>query len=126
MADRLQILHLEDNTLDAELVALRLEREGVPADVQVVYSAAEFETRLRERPPDLILADYALPGYDGLAALTLTRQVLPHVPYIFVTGEMGEELAIETLKQRSQRENRKLRDIATEIVADATGELATE
>ncbi len=99
MAERLQIVHLEDNPLDAELVAVRLEREGVLADVQVVHSAADFEARLRERPPDLILADYALPGFDGLTALTLTRRLLPHVPYIFVTGEMGEELAIETLKQ---------------------------
>src|SRR5689334_17295752 len=99
MADRFQILHLEDNDLDAELVALKLAREGVEADLQVVHTAADFEAGLRERPPDLILADYALPGYDGLRALTLTREVLPHVPFIFVTGEMGEELAIDTLKQ---------------------------
>jgi len=57
-----------------------------------------FKRQLEQNPPDLILSDYALPGFDGHAALSLAKEIVPHVPFIFVTGTMGEEVAIETLK----------------------------
>src|SRR5690242_14588608 len=82
MAERYQIVHLEDNPLDAELIALKLARDGVQADVRVTHSAEGFEAALRELVPDVILADYALPGYDGLRALAYAHQYSPHVPFV--------------------------------------------
>src|SRR5205823_6907154 len=58
---------------------------------------ADFVQALEKNPPDLILSDYALPSFDGLAALAIAREKCPDVPFIFVTGTMGEEVAIETL-----------------------------
>src|SRR5207245_2918999 len=59
---------------------------------------AEFVRELEKTPLHLILSDYALPSFDGLAALAIAREKCPDVPFIFVTGTMGEEVAIETLK----------------------------
>jgi PAS domain S-box-containing protein len=94
-----RLLHLEDNALDAELVQARLALDGLPAEIRVVYTEADFAAALRSETFDAILADYMLPAFDGLSALALARTQLPDVPFIFVTGELGEERAIETLQQ---------------------------
>jgi two-component system, cell cycle sensor histidine kinase and response regulator CckA len=92
------ILHLEDSPLDAELTAQYLARGGICAHLERVSTRAEFLTALERRKFDLILADYALPGFDGLAALDLVRQRDPDIPFIVVSGRMGEEVAVDTLK----------------------------
>jgi signal transduction histidine kinase len=95
----IRVLHLEDDARDAELVQLRLEADGVNALVQRAKNAEEYRAQLAHRNVDLILADFSLPGYDGLAALEAARALLPEVPLIFVSGAIGEERAIETLRR---------------------------
>jgi PAS domain S-box-containing protein len=94
----LRILHLEDDRYDAELIQATLESEGVGCDVTRTDTEAEFSRCLEQGQFDLILADYTLPSFDGIAALRIAQQVSPHVPFIFVTGTLGEEVAIEALK----------------------------
>lgn len=96
----LRILHLEDNELDHELVTLNLEGE-LPWElhIQRVENEAEFLQALETQWPHLVLSDYALPGYDGLSAFQAAHARAPHLPFIIVTGAMGEEVAVDTLRQ---------------------------
>jgi PAS domain S-box-containing protein len=94
---QLRILHLEDDPADAELIQARLAADGVPSETVRVVTRAEFEAALHSRQFDLILADHSLPAFDGLTALSLAQAACPEVPFIFVTGAMGEDHAVETL-----------------------------
>ncbi len=96
----LRILHLEDNELDHELVSFHLEGE-VPWTVQItrVEDEVGFLKALRDGRPHLILSDFALPTYDGLSAFRAAHATLPDVPFIIVTGAMGEETAVDTLRE---------------------------
>src|ERR687887_622593 len=89
---------LEDSALNAELILNALQGADLRFDVARVDSRREYVQRLEARPWDLILADYQLPGFDGVAALRLARLRQPDTPFLFVSGALGEELAIETLK----------------------------
>ena len=71
----------------------------LPLALDRVSDRRGFEARLAAARYDLILGDYQIPGFDGLAALELARAHQPEVPFMFVSGMMGEELAIETLKR---------------------------
>jgi len=98
-ADRaLRILHLEDSLLDAELVAARLSESGLACDICLVDAEREFTAALDREGLDLILADYSLPTFDGPTALKIALRVCPEIPFLFVSGPIGEEQAIETLK----------------------------
>lgn len=92
-----RILILEDRQADAELMMRELLQQGIPFTAKRTATQAEFLAELRESPPDLILADYSLPGYDGLSALATAQKELPEAPFIFVSGVLGEETAIEAL-----------------------------
>ncbi len=94
----LRILHLEDDALDHELIAQRLAADGQLCDFLVVTSEAEFRPALTEPKLDLILSDFGLPGFGGQAALMLAREMRPEVPFLFVSGTIGEDRAAETLK----------------------------
>lgn len=94
----LRILLLEDLVADAELVRHELRRAQVACTLHRVETEAEFLRALTDFHPHLILADYSLPTFDGMAALALALERVPDVPFIFVSGTLGEELAIETLK----------------------------
>lgn len=94
----LRILLLEDNAPHAELVEHFLRESGLQFSLVRVETREGFETQLEERVPDMILSDYALPSFDGYAALEIAKRRAPNTPFIFVTGTMGEEVAIETLK----------------------------
>jgi PAS domain S-box-containing protein len=94
----LRILMLEDDSNDAELVQELLEIEHFVFEVTRVEARAEFLAALQLGAIDLILADYTLPSFDGLSALKLAMSVCPNVPFIFVSGTLGEEVAIEALK----------------------------
>ena len=94
----LRILHLENDLADAELVQETLEADGIACEVTRVEAEGEFRAALRRGGFDLILADYTLPAFDGLSALRIVRQQLADVPFIFVSGTLGEEVAIDALK----------------------------
>src|SRR5437773_2535439 len=98
MTERLRILLLEDVADDAELALLELRRSGLHADQRVVESEKSFVDALREFAPDVILSDFSMPGFDGMAALTLAREICPDTPFIFVSGTIGEEFAVRALK----------------------------
>jgi diguanylate cyclase (GGDEF)-like protein/PAS domain S-box-containing protein len=95
----LHVLILEDVPVEAELTARALEQAGIKALVKVVDTKGSFVGQLTESPPDLILSDYSLPGFDGAQALQIARTITPEVPFIFVTGTLGEEHAVELMKQ---------------------------
>lgn len=95
---RVRVLYLEDEPKDAELVQASLEAEGIACDLTRADTRADFLTYLRQGGFDLILADYTLPLFDGISALRIAQEICPDVPFIFVSGTLGEELAIEALK----------------------------
>jgi PAS domain S-box-containing protein len=98
-AAALRFVLLEDDPNDAELIQLELARNGVQVEWSHVASKPTFLDALQAGDkPDLVLADYTLPGFDGLAALKLVLELCPDVPFIFVSGSLGEERAIEALK----------------------------
>jgi len=94
----LHILSLEDDPHDAELIQGLLEIAGITCELTRVDTHAAFLASLQQGGIDLILADYTLPSFDGLSALKLAMNLCPEVPFIFVTGTLGEEVAIEALK----------------------------
>lgn len=98
-AGEIRILMLEDVADDAELTERELLRGGLRVQVKHVMTREDFEWEMREFRPDLVLADYALPAYDGLSALAFVLDRYPTVPFIFVSGTMGEEFAVEGLKR---------------------------
>jgi PAS domain S-box-containing protein len=94
----LRVLYLEDDLRDAELVQDTLEAEGITAQVRRVETETDFRAALDEGGFEIILADYTLPDFDGLSALKIAQQRSPEVPFIFVSGTLGEDVAIEALK----------------------------
>lgn len=97
MTRPLRILHLEDDPLDANLIRSVLQREGIECIVTRVEDKAEFCAAL-EKETDLVLADFSVPGFNGLSALALLRKKSSDVPFILVSGTLGEERAIESLR----------------------------
>ena len=98
MGPKLRILHLEDSKNDAELVQERLAGEGVIGEIVRVETQNDFASAIEAGGFDLILADYKLPLFDGLSALALCRERCPDIPFLFVSGQIGEDRAIESLK----------------------------
>jgi PAS domain S-box-containing protein len=98
MNSPLRILYLEDDAADAELVRDTLATEGIACEVTRVDTEPAFLAGLQEGGYDLILADYSLPSFDGMSALRIARKERSNVPFIFVSGTLGEEVAIEALK----------------------------
>jgi signal transduction histidine kinase/CheY-like chemotaxis protein len=94
----LRILLLEDNTRDAELIQELLEADDFVCEVTRVQTRAEFVASLENAGINLILADYKLPSFDGLSALKLALDARPDLPFIFVSGTLGDEVAIEAVK----------------------------
>jgi len=96
---KLCILLLEDVPSDAELIERELMRKGIDFSFNQVDNRNDYIEALEEFNPDVILADFKLPSFDGLEALEIAQEKCPKVPFIFVSGEIGEELAIETLRK---------------------------
>ena len=94
---RLKVLHLEDNEGDHALVVAHLMRGGIQADVHRVETESTLIEALAE-DWDLILSDYNLPGYSGLAALDKVRSLGKLVPFILVSGEIGEDIAVQAMR----------------------------
>jgi len=97
MKTPLRVLHLEDTPFDAELIRCTLEDEGFDCELALVRTKETFERAITESHFDLILSDYAVPGYDGLSALAFVRKTHPSVPFILVSGKLGEEQAVNSL-----------------------------
>jgi signal transduction histidine kinase/ActR/RegA family two-component response regulator len=93
----LRIVHLEDDPFDRELVEHALHGDGIDCTIVPAPSRQSFEEALAE-PPDLILSDMSLPDFDGIAAQQLAMWRWPLVPFLYVSGSMGEESAIERLR----------------------------
>ncbi len=94
----LRFLLLEDSLLDAELIEATLIEGAIECELVRVQSGADFLAALATNSFDVILSDYSLPDFDGMSALKIAQKRCPQVPFIFVSGALGEELAIETLK----------------------------
>lgn len=94
----LHILHLEDSALDAQLVRHALDVDQFQFELVWVDNFAAFQQALASCDYDLILADYSLPDCDGLMALAEAKQYAPHVPFILVTGALGEERSIDVIR----------------------------
>ena len=94
----LRILSIEDDPKDTELIQDLLEIEGIVCEVTRVDTEALLRDLIKPGGIDLILADYSLPSFDGISALKLATKAWPDVPFIFVSGTLGEEVAIEALK----------------------------
>ena len=94
----LRILHLEDDPNDHRVVVEWLGRQNIAAEFTVIDNELDFIKALNEQPFDIVLSDKSLPGFDGLSALRVVREKFKHIPFVFVTGSMGEEAAIETIK----------------------------
>ncbi|SDS38298.1 response regulator [Opitutus sp. GAS368] len=94
----LRIFHLEDNATDRALIHARLRQGGLACEVRTAVTRGEFEIALTEAAYDLIISDFTLPSYDGATALALAQRVRPGVPFLFVSGTIGEDRAVESLK----------------------------
>ena len=94
----LRILHLEDDPNDVTLVQSTLEAEGIPCIINCVQTRDDFVKALKPGGIDLILSDFSLPAFDGLSALKFAHARCPDVPFILVSGILGEERAIDALK----------------------------
>lgn len=95
---RIRVLIAEDNRGDAELNLRELRRAGLAVEHRIVDSEQEFERELGEFAPDVIVSDFTMPKFDGMAALALAHRQAPDTPFIFVSGTIGEEYAIRALK----------------------------
>ena len=99
MTERVRILHVEDNPHDAELVREVLLAEGVDCEIVRVDTGEQYVSALETGRFDLIVCDYSLPSFKGGEALEIAAARWPHVPFLFFSGTIGEEKAVETLKR---------------------------
>jgi signal transduction histidine kinase/DNA-binding response OmpR family regulator len=149
MTAPLQILHLEDSRIDAELVQELLEADGLQIEIERVDSKPGFVAALARGHHDIILADYSLPRFDGISALELARTLRPDVPFLFVTGALKDDSAVETLRlgatdfivkqrlsrlvpaihralrEREERRHRAKAEAALTFIAEASARLAS-
>ena len=94
----LEIIHLEDDVTDAALIKDLIEGAGIRSHIQLVKSRDEYVAALEAKKYDLILCDNTIPSFSGTGALLMARGMAPDTPFIFVTGTMGEESAVQTLR----------------------------
>ena len=98
MNQPLRILHLEDNPEDSRLVNDQLAHEGIAANITLATGREEFADSLTKEKWDLVLADFRLPDFNGIEALRMVREKYPAIPFILLSGTIGELAAIESLK----------------------------
>jgi diguanylate cyclase (GGDEF)-like protein len=95
----LQLVMVEDSDVDAELVARNLAKAGLNVNIHRVQTERDFVQALQKAAPDIILSDFSLPQFDGLRALDVAVIQAPETPFIFVSGTIGEERAIDALRR---------------------------
>ena len=96
--ERPRILLLEDSVLDAELIHAHLDRMEPKPEIRRAITRKDYTEALKQADFDLILSDFSLPDFDGMAALELANAQVPEIPFIFVSGVLGEEVAIESFR----------------------------
>ncbi|HTQ99385.1 MAG TPA: EAL domain-containing protein [Candidatus Acidoferrum sp.] len=94
---RVELLFIEDRPDDAELAVRQLQREGFAVTWRRVDTERDLRSALSDHSPDLILSDYSMPGFSGTGALRICHELVPDIPFIFLSGTIGEELAIESI-----------------------------
>ena len=99
MKTPLRLLLLEDDPVDADLIAATLSEAGLDCTTHRVDTRSDFLASLHDGAFDMILADYSIPGFDGMTALSLARELAADVPFLFVSATIGEELAIDAMHQ---------------------------
>lgn len=99
MNEELKVLILEDVEFDAELMEYEMRREGLKFTSQRVETEKDFIRELDDLKPDVILVDHSLPQFDGVSALEITKRRSPLTPFIFVSGKIGDEFAVDMLKK---------------------------
>ncbi len=95
----IKILLVEDVELDAELTEYELKHAKIDYISKRVEEEEDFRREMNEFKPDLILGDHSLPHFDGVSALRITQEISPDTPFIFVSGKIGEDFAVEMLKK---------------------------
>ncbi len=95
----IDVLLVEDSEPDVALALRRLSQGGFQCQHRVVDTEAALRLALSERLPSFILSDFSLPGFDGMSALSIANEIAPGVPFIFLSGTLGEERAIEALRR---------------------------
>ncbi len=98
MTTNLKILILEDNQSDADLLQRELKKSGLIFTAEIVQTRVDFEKALHNFNPDLILSDYSLPSFDAVSAFKIKQSIFPLIPFIIVSGVIGEENAVELIK----------------------------
>jgi len=93
-----KILIVEDNESDADLVIRELRKNGLHFTTRLVETRQGFETALKDFEPNIILSDYSLPLFDGLSAFYFKQMKCPDIPFIMMSGTLGEETAVEMIK----------------------------
>ena len=99
MTEPLRFIHLESHPADTDLICATLRDAGIPCQPKRAQTREEFLAALRQDGCSLILADTSVPGFDGAAALALTRTLHPDMPFLFVSSAQGEELAIDLMQR---------------------------
>lgn len=99
MAQHIRILTVEDNPLDAELIDRELRRAKLDFSARRVETELDFRAALQSSDSDVILCDYNLPSFDGISALKIAHALVPETPFIFVSGSIGEERAVQALRE---------------------------
>ena len=97
-SDELRILMVEDVATDAELELRELRQAGLQITAKVVETEPDFRREIETFDPDIVLSDFSLPHFSGMAALNIVRELRPDLPFIFVSGTIGEESAVEALR----------------------------
>lgn len=132
---KVRVLHLEDSELDHCMVVEMLKQSGLDCEIIRAEDGPSFQAALEQPGLDVIISDFSLPGYSGSAALELARELRKEVPFIFFSGTLGEEAAIESLKngatdyvlkQRPERLPVAVRRAIAEASAHAAQEKAEE
>jgi len=98
MAEKIKILHLEDNQYDAELIHALLEGGGIDAEITLVKDKDSYKEQIDIQDYDLVISDYSMPQYDGLKALLEAKKRNKNIPFIFCSGTIGEERAVQCLQ----------------------------
>jgi two-component system cell cycle sensor histidine kinase/response regulator CckA len=97
-AEPLRLLYLEDEPGDVEIALRELQKSHIDFEVERVATREQFAGKLREKAFDIILSDYRLPGWTGLDAFSLIKEYGLDIPFVLVTGTLGEQLAVECIK----------------------------
>ncbi|HLP52099.1 MAG TPA: ATP-binding protein [Chitinophagales bacterium] len=98
MSDKIRVLINEDNKGDVILLLNELSNSGLNMLVEVVQTQKDYEDRIRDFKPHIILSDYSQPFFNGEAAFAVQQQIAPHIPFILVSGTLGEEVAVDLIK----------------------------